>query len=75
MASKIKIAPKKAAEPSDEVTSLSADQGLADMIQLDVLTEQSLLRNLKVRYGRDEIYVRVAWMMTIMYRLTRETFW
>ncbi len=33
-------------------------QGIEDMINLDTMSEDTILKNLQVRYLRDEIYVR-----------------
>jgi myosin heavy subunit len=38
---------------------LSGDKGIEDMIKMNTLDEESILKNLKIRYLNNLIYVRV----------------
>jgi hypothetical protein len=42
----------------ENITAGNEAQGIEDMIHLDTMSEETILKNLGVRYSRDQIYVR-----------------
>jgi myosin-5 len=44
-------------------------EGVDDLIQLSYLNEPSVLHNLRHRYVRNKIYVRISWCNVIVYLL------
>ena len=46
--------------------STSATTGVADLSELDVLHEASILHNLKVRYGKNDVYTFVVNILCVL---------
>jgi myosin heavy subunit len=44
----------------ENITAGNEAQGIEDMIHLDTMSEETILKNLGVRYSRDQIYVRTS---------------
>lgn len=42
-----------------QATMVNLAEGVNDMINIDMLDEQTVMKNLEIRYDRDIIYVRV----------------